>query len=327
MKNKQNIAMLCNKEQFEAIKPKLEKSKIEIKNISGNFGRYCYLVNNYMGKRSVSNVSVLWIDEFNRIVHEQWNEKLFLEACGIETTPTLEEVKEYFKDALEIQRPVGNGVYRIDTERLGIYLDTHCYRQSIDENGSQILLWYPDYGYAKIITKKSPEYTITREQILELSKESSFTNATLNKWFPEVFETVFNTGYYKHKNGENPKWFSYANFETKEYYGSGVLGDWFQGNAEYHLKYITSNCEPMSAEEVTEALKKEAVKRGYKEGVHFKDLHTKSPGCVDVVKYYKDSEDLRSDGCCIFHKGQWAEIIQTKTKEEAEKLLNCKIID
>jgi hypothetical protein len=33
------------------------------------------------------------------------------------------------------------------------------------------------------------------------------------------------------------------------------------------------------------------------------------------------------DGVTIFGKGKWAEIIPTKTRLEAEKELNCKIID
>ena len=45
-------------------------------------------------------------------------------------------------------------------------------------------------------------FEITKEQILELANESSFTKATLKKMFPQAFEIELEVGkYYKTKSG------------------------------------------------------------------------------------------------------------------------------
>lgn len=90
--------------------------------------------------------------------------------------PTLEEVKEYFKNVKEVI-PVGytkkvnitkkikedihewNGHFWID-------LDYSVYK------GISILLWDADsYEYAKILTYKEKTFSITESQINEYSKE------------------------------------------------------------------------------------------------------------------------------------------------------------
>lgn len=73
------IAMRCNEEQFKAIEPKLKE--IEVVSIS-SFENYPYLTNNFQRQQAVvSNIpehSCL-----GRWVYKQWDEKVFLEACGI----------------------------------------------------------------------------------------------------------------------------------------------------------------------------------------------------------------------------------------------------
>ena len=87
------IAMKCNKEQFEAIKPKLEG--MEIYSVTC-FNEFPYLIN-YDNGIKLSNIDKYTFK--NKIIHaeeihEIWNERIFLEACGIETQETFEITKE-----------------------------------------------------------------------------------------------------------------------------------------------------------------------------------------------------------------------------------------
>jgi len=83
---------------------------------------------------------------------------------------------------------------------------------------------------------------------------------------------------------------------------------------------------------VFEALKNEAVKRGFKEGVYIKTTHGNIKKISGVLKNGVLSELVsfndpdRFNGS-IFRNGNWAEIIPTIAKEEAEKQLGIKIID
>ncbi len=78
------IAMLCNQEQFDRIKPKLEGHAFITFDTLLDFNNYPYLINNYVLKRgNIGNNSCP--KEQYRTVHETWNEEIFLNACCIET--------------------------------------------------------------------------------------------------------------------------------------------------------------------------------------------------------------------------------------------------
>jgi len=103
------------------------------------------------------------------------------------------------------------------------------------------------------------------------------------------------------------------------------------GNQSNICKYFE-----MTNQEVEQAFKNEAVRRGFKEGVYFKECKRQSSVCIVegicnqnmyFIEYEDGEEVLLSGGRAIFCNGIWAEIIPTKTKEEAEKLLNCKIVN
>jgi len=177
------------------------------------------------------------------------------------------------------------------------------------------------------------KYEITEEQIKELAKG----NAKVKKWYPEFFELQIKTGWYKHTKKLHPKWINFYKAETDENYGIGASGKWLEKEiCNEHLKYLKEYCEPATDSEVLEALKNEAVKRGFKEGVYIhRDFGTTLNDCViDKDNFPKDMDfyyDLKDDylecyGFVVYSKGQWATIIQTYTKEEAEKLLNGKIV-
>jgi len=85
------IAMRCTQEQFDMIKPKLEN----VEDISSRFEFNCYLVNNYRGiKHNISNSSNTGDMKLTREIHETWNERIFLEACGIKVDDVFEITKE-----------------------------------------------------------------------------------------------------------------------------------------------------------------------------------------------------------------------------------------
>lgn len=86
------IAMRCTQEQFDAIKPKLKG--VSIGPVS-SFTNCNYLVNNYSeGKsKTISNVIPYHKENFNREVHEYWNEEIFLKACGIKIETNSEDTK------------------------------------------------------------------------------------------------------------------------------------------------------------------------------------------------------------------------------------------
>lgn len=84
---KKAIAMKCNKKQFKNIEPKLLKAGFLIENVD-KFKTFLYLVNNYTGHNLISNASPNQHKLKEKYeIHETWNEKVFLEACGIETDP------------------------------------------------------------------------------------------------------------------------------------------------------------------------------------------------------------------------------------------------
>ncbi len=93
---KKAIAMRCTREQYEEIKPKLK----DLNKIKGaqDFDRLEYLTNNF-GWKDVIGLCGSWAKDSNfREVHETWNEKVFLEAFGIETEPEYVITKEQIID-------------------------------------------------------------------------------------------------------------------------------------------------------------------------------------------------------------------------------------
>lgn len=250
MENVRNIAMKFNKEQFNAIEPKLKKSGIEL-NVWDIGTENCYLTNNWDYRFCIGNHSQNH-SSFKRCdTYEQWNEKVFLEACGI------------FEE---------------------------------------------------------PKFEITKEQILEL--ENGFTLPKLKEWFPEVFETVLEDNkWYVRKSNSKCIIFNQGN-ENQVGYGFGYNGNWDNGwalNSENKKDFRLA-----TTEEVTEALKNEAVKRGIHNG-YFESIHG-----IYNIQYHKlqnpyhyadKSNILYYKGRAVYSKGQWAKIIPTKTIQEAEELL------
>lgn len=111
------IAMKCNQEQFEAIKPKL---LLPIFNIS-DFNLDKYLTNFYDESKIISNVINI---SGKHSIYETWNEEIFLKACGIEVESLQQQLQKAEAEVKrlkeEINKPkAGDWIY--DTTRGSFY--------------------------------------------------------------------------------------------------------------------------------------------------------------------------------------------------------------
>lgn len=83
---KKEFAMSCNQKQFESIKSKIDHLDVfMIEEFRENF----YLV--LFEDMSITNGTIKDYDGYKYEIHETWNEKVFLEACGIEVEEPKEE--------------------------------------------------------------------------------------------------------------------------------------------------------------------------------------------------------------------------------------------
>lgn len=241
MKNKKHIAMRCNQEQFEAIKPKLEGLKIE--DLS-SFEDCPFLTNNLRGEKDlISNIGSHDTQSRGREYVEQWNEKIFLEACGIET----------------------------------------------------------------------PKFEITKETVIKYQMKEEF---------PEVFEVKLEVG----------KWYKSTTSKSfvfvKKILGDEVFGYGFDYTGKYHNDNIgwTISIEEFrkaTPEEVTEALKKEAVSLGLVVGNYALFGEIKEARRISEEIVWNERHNCLCSGQNVLmnSSGQWATVIQTKTIQQAEELL------
>lgn len=175
------------------------------------------------------------------------------------------------------------------------------------------------------------KYEITEEQIKELPLQLAL------KWFPnesklmlnQVFETKLEVGkWYKDKWGTSGLYYiTEINGYKFTFFGFSVSGNYTNRNW-----YLIQNCDlyPASDSEVLEALTNEAKKRGFVKGVCFNIVNGERES-INIDKNSRYGFDnygnkLLMNNWCIFENGKWAEIIKTYTKEEAEKMLNAKIV-
>jgi hypothetical protein len=113
-------------------------------------------------------------------------------------------------------------------------------------------------------------------------------------------------------------------------YGVGPYGDWFKSN----LNGWGGTYTLATDKEVEQALIKEAKNR-YSNGVTIKsDQNGKTYKYNNIVEYWTGSDNDLLMRCndsmnaqYIFYKGKWAKIVETITKEQAEKELGRVITD
>lgn len=147
---------------------------------------------------------------------------------------------------------------------------------------------------------------------------------TILKSYPEFEEGEFKVGdWIIGKDGFSPitpvKILKKDNYNHFSKNGDSTINDFVSD------KYVGK----ATKEEIEKHLIEEAKRRGFKEGVNYYSVITGNEvnKILSNLKYYERTDNL-TDGCggSVYLKGKWANIIETITKEEAEKKLNCKII-
>lgn len=171
------------------------------------------------------------------------------------------------------------------------------------------------------------KYEITEEQIKETYEATSVSNQDqLKKWFPKVFETKLEIG----------KWYTPLNMyegkalvfctDNKNFfnfgYGINYNGDWCN---TYSVAGNQLSQRLATDSEVLEALTNEAKKRGLEYGAFCK---WPNANLIEIKEYFYKENYLYCDKNSIImdREGNWATPIKTYTKEEAEKMLNAKIV-
>lgn len=171
----------------------------------------------------------------------------------------------------------------------------------------------------------SKKFTITKDQLRQL------TDPKIKEWFPEVFENKLEVGkWYVRKDGL----YKTINFITSlkdmsnTGYGIDYLGNWVDS---FDISGTSTDClREATKEEVFKALVYEAEKIGFS-GNQPINISSKNRAGY-LANPSKNSFSFSNNILYlweieIFNNGIWATIIQTKTKAQAEKELNCKIID
>lgn len=160
-------------------------------------------------------------------------------------------------------------------------------------------------------------YSLTKDQLRQL------TDPKVKEWFPEVFSLPKDfTGWVKTNSRGNKKYLVF--------FKGGILQYGFDGNCtwfdygEYKAK-VSKDLFKATNEEVFEAFKIEAVRRGFVKGVL---CQWKCGGFIKVKELSFEYGKLwcNEDNIIMDENGNWATVISTITKSEAEKLLGVKII-
>lgn len=289
---KKAIAMRCTKEQFESIKLKLDDEGIKTRSIDFS---YPYLTNRYLEK--VNLVSTSNKTE-GREIHETWDEKVFLEACGVE---------------------------ELDPKKTRFLMRQKTGMEHITING------------IKYVPKVKGNFTITKEQIKRLEKETTcaFTRCDLKQMFPKVFEEdkkglVVGVWY---NNKQNAKFCITGFNESKKPIGYGFTWAGVFVGLDYNGKegWSTEGVREMLTTEVEEALIKEAVKRGFvgNKYVYLNNIGFLNDDLITGGELQWDGNYLNfgTKEIAIFYKGKWTSVVPTITTKQAEEKLRVKILN
>jgi len=251
--------------------------------------------------------------------------------------PTLQEVKERFKNAKEVRDLWSREV--VDISDWKFYFDNECDDYWVEKykNSKDQVELYDKGEYAEIISYKEPLYQLTAKEVVHAYENPQWLKDT----FKECFETELEVGkWYKsdYKNGlKNKSIYCVTGIYGNNFgaYGFNWEGKWSVNKYDYgtiNKDYQT----PSTEKEVEEALVKEAIKRGYKKGVKVKtdwfgeeEINILNGGSFNLNNNAFGFNTLCNNGSpWIFKNGIWAEIIQvpTYTIPEAKKTFNIKII-
>lgn len=268
--------------------------------------------------------------------------------------PSLEEVKEYFKDAEKVICIHDNDIYYLDfsqelREQIGSIILENQEDEPYSGRNTFVNLWHKERGYAKILTYKEPKeetFVIDKGFLKAICQEIELNQQSAINWIKEKYPSAF----FEDKKElvlESGKWYNIQTKTTKylllysdnknELYAGFMDGNW--GNDWLCRKDCNQKLAVLATpEEVKEALTKEAVKR-YKDGDVIGCLkgieHEWSSKEVfrkvkhSTTYYYQTNGDFwihdeEGKMMCAFFEGVWAS--KAITKAEAEQKLNYKII-
>ncbi len=170
------------------------------------------------------------------------------------------------------------------------------------------------------------KYELTQEQINQLA-EKKHAKELLKEFIPEVFENELEAG----------KWYI-SGYYLVYYLGNYKCncielsdGKWYD-NIDHSLSGHLKSYRLATEEEVSEFLKKEAIKRGFKNvgelslkivsGEMFKKGSFVTAN--NNFRYISVENRLYLDGVEIFYNGKWAEIVieDIPTQEEIDRVIN-----
>lgn len=162
-------------------------------------------------------------------------------------------------------------------------------------------------------------FEITKEQILELADQHSWSENKLKDWFPEAFKTELEVGkWYKVVSNGKTCLFNHQPESSSYGFWRGVWksGSWSTNSEDF----ACDNIELATEEEVKTALIEEAKRRGYVGNFKVKPLwigHTYWD-CADTqIRFYENTLYFSS---AIFHDGVWAEIIPQEVELTLEQI-------
>lgn len=156
-----------------------------------------------------------------------------------------------------------------------------------------------------------------REELEQRLKENKSERKQLKKQLEEL--PKLEVGWYN--SDDDSLMFITEHLENKAFKGYGFYhGKWEDDFFGYYT--WTDSLIPMTPKEVLTALSKEAVKRGFKEGVKVNSFESKS--CLEHINSVIDDYDgrtinFRPDNAlcfgnkCVFLDGKWATIIKENT--------------
>jgi hypothetical protein len=162
------------------------------------------------------------------------------------------------------------------------------------------------------------------------SAASNEWKENIEKEFPKLFkkDALVVGKWYKYHDNYQESLMVWNNSEDTY----GFWGNEYRDDLSFHISYDKI---PATDKEVEEALIKEAKKRGFKEGVRVDKLLYNNIGSLNGDSKTCENKEFKLSfghlfigNLLIFHNtGKWAEIVETITKEQAEKELGKTILN
>ena len=175
-------------------------------------------------------------------------------------------------------------------------------------------------------------FKLTREQLSYLHSIDS-VKETIEEWFPSEFPKLEAGKWYKDVRQDSNMLLYLKEITNRDClaclsYGFNMSGEWSElmnrGNFVFE-RYMTL----ATPQEVEEALTKEAVKRGFKEGVNVGNFNGINKELVhsDRIVFDLECNLFYMGGTCIFKYGIWAEIVSEPIEITLEEIAKLKGVD